>query len=278
MNDPTAWRSTQRAPGAPLAALVARLWELEGAGPPSVEHETPRGDVSLIVNLAGRHSALESGRATLWRVFPEAWVMGVHERYATVAGGGGPFHLCGARLTPEGGYALLGVEPAQLANRIVALDEVLGRAAALLVERIRKARSSAQRFGILEAFLRRRAARARRWDPALRWAVERTRARAGATTIDALAREIGWSRRHLYRSFVAQVGVAPKSFARVARFHAALGALDAGSAASLADVAHAFGYADQAHFAREFGALAGVTPSAYLRRKPGAAAGFVLVD
>lgn len=277
MDEPVTWRSTHRAPAASLAGLVVRLWELEGSAPPSIEHEAPRGDVSLIVNLAGHHSALDRGDPALWRTFPEAWVMGLHESHATVAGGGGAFHLCGARLTPEGGHALLAASPAQLANCIVSLDEVLG-AVSVLVDRLRKARSSAQRFAILESFLARRAAAGRPWSAELRWAVERTQTHAGALPIAALAREIGWSRRRLHRAFVEQVGIAPKSFARVARFHRALGALDAGSAASLADVAHAFGYADQAHFAREFRQLAGVTPGAYLRRRPGSAAGFVQID
>jgi AraC-like DNA-binding protein len=277
VNEPAAWRSTHRAPAASLAGLVLRLWDLEGSAPPSIEREAPRGDVSLIVNLAGHHSAPDRGDPTLWRTFPEAWVMGLHERHATVAGGGGPFHLCGARLTPEGGRALLAVSPAQLANCIVSLDEVLG-GVPVLVDRLRTARSSAQRFAVLESFLGGRAAAGHAWSAELRWAVEQTQAHAGGLAIAALAREIGWSRRRLHRTFVEQVGIAPKSFARVARFHAARGALDAGPVASLADVAHAFGYADQAHFAREFGQLAGVTPGAYLRRRPGSAAGFVQVD
>ncbi len=278
MNDP-AWRATQRPPTAALTGLALRLWELQGAGPATLEYEATRGDVSLIVSQAGRHSALERRDATAWRAFPEAWVMGLHEGHATVAGAGGAAHLCGVRLTPEGGHAVLGVAPAELASRIVALDEVIGAApAAALVDRVRTARAAAQRFAILETFLRRRAAAGRGWDPVLRWAVEQTRLQAGAPTVSALAREIGWSRRRLHRAFVAQVGIAPKSFARVARFHAARVALDACPAARLADVAHAFGYADQAHLAREFRALAGVAPSTYLQRRPAAAPGFVRVD
>ena len=64
----------------------------------------------------------------------------------------------------------------------------------------------------------------------------------------------------------------------MARFQAALGALESRPGASLAGVAHAAGYADQAHLSREFHALSGVAPSLYLRRRAGAAPGFVPLD
>ena len=59
------------------------------------------------------------------------------------------------------------------------------------------------------------------------------------------------------------------------RFRQAVGALDrtAGGPASWAALAARAGYADQAHFIREFRALAGLTPAAYLRERR--AVGFV---
>jgi AraC-like DNA-binding protein len=71
------------------------------------------------------------------------------------------------------------------------------------------------------------------------------------------------SNRHLIRTFRDVVGLPPKSFARIRRFHAALRALPAATAR--AQLAFDLGYADQAHFNHEFRRLSGVTPSQYLR-------------
>jgi AraC-like DNA-binding protein len=77
--------------------------------------------------------------------------------------------------------------------------------------------------------------------------------------IAALARHLDTSARTLERRFVAEVGLTPKRFARIARVQRSLAAL-AVPGARAAAVAHAMGYSDQAHFTRELVALAGVRP------------------
>jgi AraC-like DNA-binding protein len=77
--------------------------------------------------------------------------------------------------------------------------------------------------------------------------------------VDALARRIGWSRQHLRRAFRAHVGIGPKEFGRIARLQRALQGLQARDG-SMAATATDVGYFDQAHMARDFRALAGVTP------------------
>jgi len=83
-------------------------------------------------------------------------------------------------------------------------------------------------------------------------------ARAPGTPVPALAAEVRLGERHLRRRFAAAVGYGPKTFARVARFRAALGLVRSGE--SLAAAALAAGYADQAHMTRELVALSGRTP------------------
>ena len=86
-----------------------------------------------------------------------------------------------------------------------------------------------------------------------------------AARIGALATTLGISRRQLDRRFAASVGMAPKSFARVLRFQAALGLLRAGATA--VDAACSAGYHDQPHMQRDFVSLAGHTPRAMIERQ-----------
>lgn len=79
-------------------------------------------------------------------------------------------------------------------------------------------------------------------------------------SIAALGRETGWSRQHLARVFRAHVGIGPKRLARVARLQRAVDDLQRGGGAGLADAAVRLGYFDQAHMARDFRELGGITP------------------
>ncbi|MBX3565999.1 MAG: helix-turn-helix domain-containing protein [Sphingomonas sp.] len=77
----------------------------------------------------------------------------------------------------------------------------------------------------------------------------------------------GLSHRQLQRWFAAHIGLPPRSYLRLLRFRDAIGAIHGKD--SPADAAAAQGYADQAHMARDFRALAGVPPSGARRRARG---------
>jgi AraC-like DNA-binding protein len=89
---------------------------------------------------------------------------------------------------------------------------------------------------------------------------------AGDARITALAKEIGWSRKHLVNRFRSELGLAPKPVARIMRFHRACRLAHTGEARGWAGIAAESGYADQAHLAREFSTLAGESPTAWARR------------
>ena len=79
----------------------------------------------------------------------------------------------------------------------------------------------------------------------------------------AIAERLEWSRKHLAARFREEVGMGPKTIARIARFNRAQAMAVGGDGDGWADIAAACGYADQAHLVREFTALAGTTPGAW---------------
>jgi AraC-like DNA-binding protein len=80
--------------------------------------------------------------------------------------------------------------------------------------------------------------------------------------VAAVADALGWSERQLHRRSLAAFGYGPKVLGRILRFDRAMRMARRG--AGLASVAHATGYADQAHLAREVRSLAGVPMTALL--------------
>jgi AraC-like DNA-binding protein len=167
-------------------------------------------------------------------------------------------------LTPIGAYALFGVPIQELTNRVVALDALLGRDAERLVDRLLGTPSWEQRFEVLDDVLSVAVTNGPRPAPEVAWLWHELAGSAGARSISELAADIGWSRRHLATRFRREIGLSPKTLARVLRFQRAVRRLREGSPGTLAAVAAECGYYDQAHFNREFRTFAGCTPREFL--------------
>jgi AraC-like DNA-binding protein len=169
-------------------------------------------------------------------------------------------------LKPLGTRMLLGAPAGILAARVLHLEDVLGAGVhAELQSRLRAASTWSDRFDILDEVLARRLSAP---DPMgeLHWAWRRITAQCGRTCIQDLAREIGWSRRHLSERFRVEIGVAPKTLARIARFEQACALLKR-APAKIADIAAAAGYHDQSHMTREWRALGGCTPKTWIKEE-----------
>jgi len=163
------------------------------------------------------------------------------------------------RLSPVVARAVLGVSPAELAHSVVSLDELWGREAARLQERLAAASCWLERFALTEAQLVRRYEAGRPVDPEIAWAWRRIHAGHGSTRVDELAAATGWSRKRLWARFHTQLGLPPKSAAKLIRFDHAAHRLAAGQSA--ARVAADSGYTDQSHLHRDVLSFTGVTPA-----------------
>ena len=124
----------------------------------------------------------------------------------------------------------------ELAGLTVDLDDVAGSAAEELAAACHAAPTGELCVRAALAWIDGRLAEATRVDPAIGWMLGQIRGRAGAVSIGRLRGQVGWSKTRLTSTFVEQVGVSPKQYARVMRFHHALRLIHAGRA-SLADVA-----------------------------------------
>nr|WP_203687168.1 helix-turn-helix domain-containing protein [Streptomyces sp. SID14515] len=174
-------------------------------------------------------------------------------------------------LTPLGARALYGMPAAALAHRLVPLDELLGALGVELVDRLRAAPTWAARFAALDALLLRALGRGAdggrlpRVRPEVAEAWRLLVAARGRARIGAVAAELGWSRRYLTERFRGEVGLSPKTFARVLRFEHAHELATAHDPLPWADVATVSGYADQAHLVRDWGEFTGRSPTAWRR-------------
>lgn len=247
-------------PSARLAAAVARCVGYCYEGFPAGTHlGLPSRHLTVVLSLGDpTRTSGPYGSATL-----TALAGGLHTRPVHIAHDG---DLAGVQLdlTPEGARALFGLPAAELGSAVLPLGDLIGSRAGELAERLAEAPAWPARFAVVEDVLSRGVGRPPGPPPEVGYAWRRLAETDGAVRIGDLAREVGWSRRHLSERFAAEYGLRPKEAARVMRFERSKRLLKEPGRPSLAAVAAASGYYDQAHLAREWNDLAGCPPSAWL--------------
>jgi AraC-like DNA-binding protein len=240
-------------PSDPVRRLLTRDY-LGFSQPPTTAESwlaTPTPTVTVIVNTGESFGGL-----------PRAFVAGLTDKPDVVTQHGA-IECVDLKLTPLGAYRLLGVPMSELAGLTVDLADVLGPD---FPDRLADAPDWSSRFAMLDEFLLARLAEGPTPAPEVAWTWHRLSASGGTVPIGTLADEVGWSRRHLVSRFRQQVGLPPKTAARIIRFERFLRRLAAGEPPSR--VAVECGYYDQSHMDRDFREFAGTTPSAFLSRLP----------
>jgi AraC-like DNA-binding protein len=217
-------------PAADVATHVACTWT-RVVGAPATEPVIPDACVDVIV--VGDEAPHIAGPAdrTAWVALPAGTM------------------LHGIRFRPGAARDILRTDIDELRNAHVELAAV---ARAPLIDP-RAPRAS------LEQWTRTQLARSR-FDTS---AIVAARSLIAAVSVDAAAGELGWGARRLHRQITTACGYSPKLLHRVMRLQRAVRIAHAGER-SLASLAAAAGYADQAHMTREFTALTDLPPARYL--------------
>lgn len=236
-----AWKRFQRhsfpEPSPDLAHFVDHYWE--------VWWDYDRPYRQLIVPYPNVHLTFRDGAAT---------INGVRDRHHVkeLDGAGGVF---GVAFRPGSFRPFLGAPVATITNLTVDASQVFDAELPDPVE-----------VATVEEFLRARLpapdARAER----AAGIVAAIAANPRVTRVDALAHDLGTGPRELQRLFAEYVGVGPKWVIRRYRLREVTERLARGEPVNWAQLAAELGYADQAHFVRDFRRMFGETPTGYAKR------------
>jgi len=245
---------------AALRSLVSGFEERSAHfGEASLTHPLPaRPDLFIEIYLAERYRA--SHRHQDFKISPEVSLVGPHGVGTTRLLMAGEVKAFSIRFRPGAIHRLVGLDMREIANEGVAMADVFGRLATGLRDAVFGAADFPVRAAAAERWLCRAADGAPPVDR-VEMAARMLLRSGGQIRIDALAAWAELSERQFARRFAAQVGLAPKHYARTARLSAILEARRRKPAARWTDLAHAAGYADQAHFVRECRDLTGAPPS-----------------
>ncbi|MFC4905769.1 AraC family transcriptional regulator [Actinomadura gamaensis] len=249
-----------RTTGVRMAGFRDRGTAGAGAGAGAGQRAIPHPGLTLVLEFGAGPLIVENGADR----HGGSLVAGLGLAAGDIRVRGDGFEAVQVRLSPLVAHAVLGVPPSALDGAMVPLDDLWGREAARVRDRLAGLRRWDDRFALADVLLARRAAEPDRPrpDPEVAWAWRRIIGSRGLARVDGLADEVGWSRKRLWSRFRTQVGLPPKRAATLVRFDHAVHRLVAG--VSPARAAAESGYADQSHLHRDVVSFAGLTPAAVI--------------
>jgi AraC-like DNA-binding protein len=256
-------------PHCPLGDYVEDFWLYEGyAGAHLRERILPSGTVEMVFNLREDelriYGPLDINQC---RRFSGAVVSGPYAG-AFASDTTEEANIMGVHFKPGGAGAILGVPLDKLTNAHVDLTAIWGPDAARLREQLCSLRQPHARFRLLErVLLKQLSDGSRRGRGAVHFGLQALTRSHGRLRVRDIATSVDLSQRRFTQLFASEVGLTPKLFGRVQRFHHAMTLLQSASEIEWAQFAVEHGYFDQSHLIHEFVELSGLTPSDYLRRQ-----------
>ncbi|WP_437688312.1 helix-turn-helix domain-containing protein [Sorangium sp. So ce176] len=217
----------------------------------------PDASVDLVFHCG---DARIEGRDGRLRPLPPVFVIGVRDEPARMVSRG-LSRVLGVRFHPWRAAAFLEHE-ADLRGYCTIVGPGL-RALSARVGPLLEGGESGAALGLIEGWLLAQRRVARRPAAPVEAAGLALHASHGGARVGALAGRLGVSVRQLERQFKRSAGMSPKALARLIRFSRATERLELDPDARLTALAFELGYADQAHFTREFRAFAGMSPGMY---------------
>lgn len=259
-----AWEAVMGRPDARLRPYIAGTYNgwTERTSTIMRRREVAKIVVPLIINFGPRFGVMSPGNLTRSMEKFDTFVAGLHD-CAAVTEADLTSSCIQVNLTPLAAYRLFGVPMVTLANRVVEVEDILGPQIRRLREQLHDAAGWERRFVLLDAFLLSRLAAAPVTSPHVLAAMRSLERTGGLAAIGDVADEVELSRQRLIGAFNEQIGLSPKTVARLIRFDRVIQRLQTGGA--LSEVALDGGYYDQPHFNREFRQFAGVTPGEFVR-------------
>jgi AraC-like DNA-binding protein len=256
------------APAPPLSEFVEDFWLYDDYIQPHFkERILPCGTMELVINLRDNEFRIyDATQPEGFKRFSGAMLSGTYAGFFVIDTEEDASVL-GVHFRPGGAFPFLGLPAGELCDAHVDLETLWGRSAVDLRERLCVASTPLQRFHHMENALLDHLFRPPEHHYAVSIALGAIERSDVAPTVREIARSIGLSERRFIQVFTAEVGLTPKVFYRVQRFHRILACVQQNIAPDWSRLAVECGYYDQSHLIRDFVAFSGFSPADYLRQQ-----------
>jgi AraC-like DNA-binding protein len=256
-------------PDARLRPWIQCYWMVEpdsetATDPDKLQLLIPDGHSEIVFRLAGSFTRWSIDEPDKRAQMAASYVIGGRSKSVLTRSTGG-LRLAGVKLNPRALRALIGMPLSEFRDTTVACADLGVTALSDLEEKIANLRIVDQLASVFDQFFLRRVTDRVGEENAASHLLERIRATRGSQSILQWAREHRVDPRTLERRFIAQMGMAPKQFARIERFkhsYHRLGTQQSGKRRTYLE--H---YYDESHFNREFRHFLGMSPMNWLNQR-----------
>jgi AraC-like DNA-binding protein len=224
----------------------------------------PNGYVQLIFHLSDLRCDLF--KENVWNQSPPYTLIGVYAKPYVVQFQG-QVDVFAIRFKPEGFYSIFGVPAALFTSSFDDIETVLDKNFSGLCAKIREAVTTPDKIDLAECFLLRKLQNNNTPITYLNRAAELIRRTNGFIRVEDLAQQSYISMRQLEREFTSKIGITPKQYIRLARLNEVHRQLQLHKEMSFTQITYQCGYADQAHFIRDFKNFTGESPKFFQREK-----------
>lgn len=249
-------------PSAALAPYIDCFWVHQGLLP---ENETyrcvPSGNTDIIIATTDGEEWLQRGE--LWERVPQAFMTGMWTAPAILKSAR-RIGWFGIRFKPEVFVQLFRQPMREMENVTLDVYDVLGKKVEDLTRQIKETQGVHTHIALAEAFVARELSRKVPEDTYFAQAIQLIRKSCGQVSTEELSKKVFVSERQLQRVFREHFGVSPKTYGRLMRFNLAASFLKNATQVNWSQISYTCGYADQAHFIRDFKEFFGDKPSASL--------------
>lgn len=267
-------------PESPLNEFVDCFWLAVNAEATRNERILPSGTIELVVNLRDDEVRIyDPAHLERYRKYSGIVFSGTYSR-AFACDARQHASMFGVHFKPGGAFPFIGAQASELTDTHADLADLWGRSAVELREQVCSAKTSIQRFHVMEKVLTARLESS----PKRHLAVRKALAMFGSAGIGAVirdvAREVSICKRHFIQLFRAEVGLTPKLFCRLLRFQRArilaeefasrgpdrMKRRHDFSVLDWAKLAITCGYFDQSHLIHDFKEFSGLSPTQFLQQ------------
>lgn len=249
-------------PSTALAPYVDCYWVHTGMLPENKEYRcVPSGNTDIIIGASSGEEWVKRGES--WAKLPRAFITGIWTAPAILRSAW-RIEWFGIRLKPEIFVQLFRQPLREMENATLDVSTVLGKGADELADQIAGAPDVRLRIELAEQFISRELAERLPGDAYFTEAIRLIRQYGGQISTEALSKKVYVGERQLQRAFREHFGITPKTYGRIVRFNRASCLLKNATRVNWADVTYSCGYADQAHFIRDFKEFSGANPTALI--------------
>lgn len=247
-----------------LRPFIEQYWEgiYRGSSSAALQQKVlPTGYIEMVLHLSVARCEMK---------FSSAW--GNSAAFSLVGFCTAPFLLqfrdrvevfC-IRLKPEALYFIFDIPAAEFINSSGNLEEIFGPSFTRFCLQIEELKTFEERTQLADRYFLNKLDKAGKRQSYLHKAAHLIRYSNCELSVESLSNKVCISTRQLEREFKDKLGVSPKTYMRIMRLHGILQLITEQPELNLSQLSYLGGYADQAHFIRDFKNLTGELPSAYL--------------